>query len=56
MKLNRTEKVLESIGELESSIISANKKYFGVGSESQRITHGEPLLYDTLLRYFKANP
>ena len=37
---------------LETSIISAHKKYFGGNSESQGITEEESILYGTVIKYF----
>lgn len=53
MNRDTTEKNLKKmIGDMESSIISAHKKYFGDNLEFQAITPEQSLLYGTVLRYF----
>lgn len=53
MNHDTTEKNLNKmIGDLESSIISAQKKYFGGNSESPEITPEQSILYGTVIRYF----
>jgi len=40
---------------LEVSIISANKKYFGIDVESKETNLEPSLLYQTLIEYFKID-
>jgi hypothetical protein len=55
MRLETAEKTLTKVGDLESAIISAHKKYFGTYSEFQRTSMEQTTLYDALKIYFKAN-
>lgn len=52
MNYDTTEKNSKMVGDLESSIISAHKKYFGDDSESRGISREQSILYVTVLRYF----
>jgi len=55
MRLDTTEKTLTMVGDLESAIISAHKKYFRGSSEFQRTSLEQSTLYYALKSYFKTN-
>ncbi len=46
--------VKDKLGELESTIISAHKKYFSGNSESQDVSPEHAILYGTVIRYFSG--
>jgi hypothetical protein len=55
MRSDTDEKIPAITGNLESSIISANKKYFGIDLESRKTKMEPSLLYETLIGYFNLN-
>ena len=44
----------DKLGELESAIISAHKKYFSGNSKSQEVAPEQAILYGVVISYFSG--